>query len=65
MHIIISWFTECMKRVEEICGKTIPVYKVNLLDKEELRNVFKKVSSDFTFKLKLVVFAPCRMCETK
>ncbi len=52
MHIF--WFTECMKRVEEICGKTIPVYKVNLLDKDGLRNVFKKVSFDSVLRLIII-----------
>ena len=32
-----------MKRTEEICGRKIPCYKVDLLDKEQITKVFKEV----------------------
>lgn len=35
---------ESMKRVEEITGKKIEFQKVNLLDKEGLGDLFKKVN---------------------
>ena len=43
--------TESLKRVEEITGKKIEFQKVNLLDKEGLDNLFKKVS--FLWKLEI------------
>jgi len=36
--------TESLNRIEKICGKKIPFYKVDLLDAEGLRGVFAQVS---------------------
>ena len=37
-------FTESVKRVEEITGRKIPHYSIDLLNREALKEVFKKVS---------------------
>lgn len=41
--MMVFLFTECVNRVEEITGKSIPFYKVDLLDKAAVQEVFKKV----------------------
>lgn len=39
---LVNASQECVRRVEEITGKSIPFYKVDLLDKKALEEVFKK-----------------------
>jgi len=35
--------SECVRRLEEITGHKIPFYKVDLLDTDALKDVFRKV----------------------
>ena len=45
MNMILKFlFLECLKRVEQITGCKIINYKVDCLDLESLRDVFKKHS---------------------
>ncbi len=39
-----NFFSECLKRVEQITGSKIISYKIDCLDLESLRNVFKNHS---------------------
>jgi UDP-glucose 4-epimerase len=42
-YLTVCSVIECIKRVEEITGKTIPFYKEDLLNKEAVQKVFSKV----------------------
>lgn len=44
------FITESLKRVEEITGKKLEFHQVNLLDKEALSSLFKKVSFAITME---------------
>lgn len=41
--IILISIPESIKRVEELTGKEVPAYVTDLLDKEGIRKIFKKV----------------------
>lgn len=41
--VSLSYFPESIKRVEEITGKKVTFYQVDLVDKAELRKIFEKV----------------------
>lgn len=42
---------EALKRVQEITGKSVLFYNVDIRDKEALSEVFKKVREGFSFRL--------------
>ncbi|CAG2238993.1 GALE [Mytilus edulis] len=47
-----------VKRVEEICGTSIPIYKVDLTNKSDLEDVFKKVMKEHNVK-KIIFSSSC------
>lgn len=42
---IFPYFTESIKRVETLTGKSVPVYEVDLLNKQSIMEVFERVKS--------------------
>jgi len=55
---------ECVRRLEEITGKNIPFYKVDLLETDALREIFRKVRFPVCFfQITLVWLLPHQICS--